>query len=79
VPSPLGRAINRFLAGLETPKLFKLAVVLFLMNVVIPDPIPLLDEILMGIAVVMLARRKKGPAPPPDLDYPLQRPDEPRA
>jgi hypothetical protein len=74
VSSPLGRVIERFLANLESPKLFKLAAVLFLLNLVVPDPIPLLDEILMGIAALMLARRKKSSATPPDLDYPLERP-----
>jgi hypothetical protein len=75
VPTPLGNVIVRFIDQLESPKLFKLAVVLFLLNVVVPDPIPLLDEILMGIAVLMLARRKKTEPPPPDLDYSIERRD----
>ncbi len=74
MPSPIGRVISRFLDQLESPKLFKLAAALFLLNLVVPDPIPLLDELLMGIATLMLARRKKDSAPP-DLDYPLQRGD----
>jgi hypothetical protein len=74
VASPLGSVIARFIDKLESPRLFKLAAALFLVNLVIPDPIPLLDEILMGIATLMLARRKRGPGPP-DLDYPIQRRD----
>jgi len=75
VALPLGRLVSRFLGRLESPALFKLAAALFLLNLVVPDPIPLLDEILMGIVTLMLAKRKKDPARPPDLDYPLERPD----
>lgn len=71
VPSPLGRALARLLAQLETPRLFALAVALFLLDLVLPDPVPLVDEILLAIAVLLLARRKRprraGGA------YPLQR------
>jgi hypothetical protein len=73
VPTPLGNVIVRFIGQLESPKLFKLALALFLLNLVIPDPVPLLDEILMGIAVLMLARRRKTAEAPPELDYTIER------
>jgi hypothetical protein len=39
--------------------LFVIAVSLFVVDLVIPDPIPLLDEILLGVVTLMLARWKR--------------------
>ncbi|MFP5378683.1 MAG: DUF6116 family protein [Vicinamibacteria bacterium] len=72
--SPLGNVVTRFIDRLESPTLFKLAAALFLLNLVVPDPIPLLDELLMAIAAMMLARRKK-PGTPGDIDVAVSRRD----
>jgi hypothetical protein len=34
--------------------------VLFLLNVLVPDPIPFVDEVLLGLVTLLLARRKEG-------------------
>ncbi len=42
--------------GLRFPKLLALTAVLFLVNVAIPDFVPFIDEILLGLATLILAR-----------------------
>lgn len=43
---------------LKYPTLFKLVAGLFVVTLVVPDGIPLLDEILLGLATLMLAKWK---------------------
>lgn len=43
---------------LKYPALFKLVAGLFVLSLVIPDPIPLLDELLLGLGTLLLARLK---------------------
>lgn len=47
--------------------MFKLAAALFLIDVVMPDPIPFLDELLFGLATLLLAnwKTRKAPVPAP--------------
>jgi len=57
------------LARLRFPTLFLLTGAVFLVNVVIPDAIPFVDELLLGLATALLGnlRARKGPdaeAPP---------------
>lgn len=61
-PSAQG-LIERFLARLERPLLFKIAAGLFLVSLFVPDPIPFLDELLFGIATLLLTRQKAIDAP----------------
>lgn len=56
--------LMRWLGRLSYPRLFLLMAGLFALNVVIIDPIPFVDEILLGIATLMIARRKQPPEPP---------------
>ena len=58
VPSPAQGLIAGFLARLERPLLFKLAAGLFLLSLLVPDPIPFLDELLFGIITLLLTRQK---------------------
>jgi hypothetical protein len=59
------------LARLRFPTLFLVTLLIFLVNVVVPDAIPFVDELLMGLATALLAslRARKLPdakaAPPP--------------
>lgn len=53
----------RWLGKLSFPRLFLLTAVLFLLDVAVPDFIPFVDEILLGLGTLLLARWKK-PAPP---------------
>ena len=51
----------RFLGGLATPRLFLLAAGLLGLDLIIPDVVPFLDEILLAIHTLIFARRKPGP------------------
>lgn len=50
-------------ARLERPRLLALTAALFLVNLLIPDFLPFVDEILLALATLVLASRKK-PEPP---------------
>lgn len=57
--------IGRFLAGLRFPQLFALAATLFVVDLIVPDFIPFMDEIMLGIATILLGSwEKKREAPP---------------
>jgi hypothetical protein len=61
--------IRQFLAGLRFPQLFTLAAVLFIVDLFIPDLIPFMDEIMLGIVAIVLGswekkRERPGPKPP---------------
>jgi hypothetical protein len=45
----------RFASGLRFPVLFGLTAVVFLADLVVPDFIPFVDEILLGLATLILA------------------------
>ena len=51
--------IGRFLGGLRSRSLFLLAAALFVVDVLVPDPVPILDETLLGILALALARWKR--------------------
>lgn len=53
---------------LRYPALFKLTAVLFVGSVLFPDPIPLLDEVVFGLATILLANWKRRKDDPPPLD-----------
>jgi len=65
VVSLLPRALSR----LRHPHLFVLLLALFLVDLVVPDFIPFLDELVLAVLTVLLGswRRpsEEGPAPPP--------------
>lgn len=63
MPNPLTAPLLRFARGLRFPSLFFVTACLFLVNLFVPDPIPLIDELLLGLATLTLAslkRRKEG-------------------
>ncbi len=55
------------LAGLRFPTLFLLTAGLFLLDLLVPDAIPLADELLLGLATALLGswRRQRGALAPP--------------
>ena len=59
MPNPLVVPLLRWLSRLSYPRLFVVAAVLFGLDMVIPDVIPFADEILLGLATLLLARWKK--------------------
>lgn len=76
MPSPMTNLVNRLLPRMRYPYLFLALGALFLVDLVVPDPIPLVDEILLAIltfiAATFTARRDEDPEPrditPPEDD-----------
>jgi hypothetical protein len=71
MPSPLTAPVLGFAAKLRFPTLFKVTAGLLLLNLLWPDPIPFLDEIVMALVALVLAnwrRPEPAPAPPPARD-----------
>ena len=69
MPNPLLSPVMRFLGRLSYPRLFALTAALFVADIVVPDVIPLVDEILLGLGTLLLAnwkrRRDPGAIQPP--------------
>lgn len=61
--SPLLLPFLNWARKLRYPTLFKLTAALFLVSVVIPDPIPLVEEILLGLGTLLLANWKSRKTP----------------
>ena len=56
--APLLRRVGR----LSYPRLFLVTAVLFVVDVIVPDFIPLADELLLGLGTLLLANwKKRGP------------------
>jgi hypothetical protein len=51
----------RWASRLRFPYIFLLMSVLFVFNLFIPDMVPMVDEIIMGLAAVLLASLRKKP------------------
>jgi hypothetical protein len=64
--NPLVAPILGFLGRLSFPRLFMLAAALWALDMVIPDFIPFIDELLLGIGTLLLAsfRKRKEPQMP---------------
>lgn len=59
--NPLTGALLRRAENLRFPRLAMLMAALFALDLVIPDVLPFIDEILLGLATLMLANlRKRG-------------------
>ena len=55
-------AVLRWASSLRFPYLLLLTAILFVINLFVPDMVPLLDELIMGLlAVVLASMRKKTP------------------
>lgn len=61
--NPLLAPVFGFLGRLSFPRLFVLAATLWALDMVIPDVIPFIDELLLGMATLLLAsfRKRKQP------------------
>jgi hypothetical protein len=62
---PLPRRLLRFAERLSFPRLFLLTAALFVLTLIVPDPLPWVDEILLGLSTLLLAnlRRRRRPGP----------------
>ncbi len=54
-----GRGPFAWLSGLRSWQLFVLAGALFVADLVVPDPIPFIDELMLGLATLLLGRWKR--------------------
>ena len=61
-------AFLRWAARLRFPYLFALTFAVFLLNVFLPDVIPFVDEIILGLVAMLLANWKKKPVVVADKD-----------
>ena len=69
MPHPLTGPALGFAARLKFPTLFKLTLALFVVDLLVPDFIPFIDEILFGLATLLLANwRKPEDVPVPAAD-----------
>lgn len=71
--SPLAALIQRYLPRLRYPYLFLILGGLFLVDLVIPDPIPLVDELMLAMLTFLaatLTTRKDDVSPPRDITPP---------
>ncbi len=71
MPNPLTAPLVQFAGRLRFPVLFTITLVLWAVTILIPDPIPFLDEIVVGLVTLLFAswkkRRPSEPAPPPGV------------
>ena len=54
--SRLSASVRRYLGGLRFPTLFLITAGLFIVDLFVPDTVPFVDEILLGLAALMLGR-----------------------
>jgi len=59
MPSPILAPLLRWFGKLSYPRLFLLTAILFIANTVILDPIPFVDELLLGLGALLLANWKQ--------------------
>jgi hypothetical protein len=61
----IGDLVRRYAAGMRFPTLFFAVGTLFVIDVLVPDVIPFLDEIMLALTTLMLASiRKRKPQVP---------------
>ena len=51
--------LNRYASKLKFPQLFTITAGLFIVDLIVPDLFPFVDEILLGLATLLLANWKK--------------------
>src|SRR3546814_16523296 len=59
MPNPLLAPLMRWFGRLSYPKLFLLTAALFVGDVLVPDMIPFVDELLLGLGTLLLANWKR--------------------
>ena len=64
--NPASSTFLHWARGLRFPVLFMLTAGVLLLDLLLPDPIPFVDELAFGLATLLLAnwKRRKEPAPP---------------
>jgi hypothetical protein len=64
MPSPAAGAVLAAASRLRFPLLFKLTLALFVLDLLVPDLIPLADELLLGLAALLLGNLRTRAAEP---------------
>jgi hypothetical protein len=59
--NPLLSRLSRYFENLRFPWLMLIAALAFIVNLFVPDAVPFLDEILLGLVAVILGRLKRKP------------------
>jgi len=61
--NPITRALLAYAGRLRFPTLFLITLALFVIDLLVPDPIPFVDEILLGLGTLLFAswRRRRDP------------------
>ena len=67
--NPLVALVPRVFGRLRYPTLLVVTAVLFVVNLVLPDPLPFVDEILLGLLALLFARLRRR-----DDDQPTEAP-----
>ncbi len=57
--NPDGRGLFAWLSRLRSWQLFLVAGALFVADLLVPDPLPLIDEMMLGLATLLLGRWKR--------------------
>ncbi|MEN4952055.1 DUF6116 family protein [Stenotrophomonas sp. TWI819] len=66
--NPILLPVLEWARRLRYPTLFKITAALFAVTLVIPDPLPFVDEILFGLGTLLLANwKRRGDKLPPPL------------
>lgn len=65
MPNPIVAAVLARLRGLRFPVLAALAAGLFLLTLVVPDPLPFVDELLLGLLALLFANWRRSDGAPP--------------
>ncbi len=76
MPPPPGNPLTGWLMGmaarLRFPQLFGVLAALFLFDLLIPDLIPFVDELLLGLLTLLVGSLRKDPAPASPAEQPVK-------
>ena len=79
--SPIAALINRWLPGLRFPWLFAILAGLLALDLVVPDPIPFIDEAVLTVLTILAASWRSGRnderPPPRDITPPEESQESP--
>ena len=70
MPNPVLLPLLDWARKLRYPTLFKITAALFVVTLFLPDPVPVVDEILFGLGTLLLANWKRRKDPPSSLEAP---------
>ncbi len=76
VRSPIAALVQKFLPGMKFPALFAILAALFALDLVLPDPIPLFDEVGLAVLTILVGswRSRREPDLPPRDVTPTDQP-----